>query len=294
LRQLQLIVSPDTILRWHRDLIRAHHTKISRRNRTGRPPTRRAIRALVLRLARENPAWGYRRIHGELAGLAIKVAPSTVWEILKVHGILPAPDRDHTTWSTFRRSQAKDIIAAGFFTATTLTGASHYVFAVIEHATRRVRILGATAHPSGTWVTQMAHNLTMDLQDTGAPVKYLIRDRDTKFTTAFDAVLGGEGIETIKCAVRVPRMNSIMERWVLSCRRELLDRTLIYNQAHLLDALRQFETHYNSHHTHRALHSAAPLRPIPEPITEPDEIDHLRVHRRDHLAGLLHEYAKAA
>ena len=168
------------------------------------------------------------------------------------------------------------------------------MFAVIEHATRRVRILGVTPHPTGAWVTQMARNLTMDLQDTRAQVKYLIRDRDTKFTTAFDAVLGGEGIEAIRCAVRVPRMNSIMERWVLSCRRELLDRTLIYNQAHLLNALREYETHHNSHRTHRDLHSAAPLRAVPDPITEPDEIDHLRVHRRDRLAGTLHEYAKTA
>ena len=217
-----------------------------------------------------------------------------MWDILKIHGILPAPDRDHTTWSTFLRSQAKAIIAAGFFTATTLTVTSYCVFAVIEHATRQVRVLGATAHPTGAWVTQMASNLTMDLQDTGTQVKYLIRDRDTKFTAMFDAVLVGEGIEAIKCAVRAPRMNSIMERWVLSCRRELLDRTLIYDQAHLLDALREYETHYNAYRPHRALNCAAPLRPVPEPITDPDEIDHLRVHRRDHLAGLLHEYAKAA
>jgi len=203
-------------------------------------------------------------------------------------------DREHTTWSTFLRSQAKAIIAADSFTATTLTGTSYYVFAVIEHATRRIQILGATAHPTGAWVTQMTRNQAMDLQDTTTEVKYLIRDRDTKFTTAFDAVLVGEGIETIKSAVRTPRMNSIMERWVLTCRREPLDRTLIDNQAQLLHALREYETHYNGHHPHQALHSAAPLRPVPEPITNPDEIDHLRVHRRDRLGGILHEYTKAS
>jgi len=119
-----------------------------------------------------------------------------VWEILKTHGVQPAPDRDHTTWSTFLRSQAQAIIAADFLTATTLTGTSYYVFTVIEHATRRVRVRGATAHPTGEWVTQMARNLTMDLQDAGTEVKYLIRDRDTKFTAAFDAGLAGEGIGT--------------------------------------------------------------------------------------------------
>jgi hypothetical protein len=176
LRQLQLIVSPDTILRRHRDLIRRHHARISRRKRPGRPPTRRSIQALVLRPARENGSWGYRRIHGELAGHRITVAPSTVWEILKRHGIEPAPDRDHTTWPASLRSQA--IVACDFFTATTLTGATYYVFAVIEHATGRVRILGVTAHPTSAWVTQIARNLMMDLQDAGATAKYMIRDRD--------------------------------------------------------------------------------------------------------------------
>jgi len=149
LRQLQLIVSPDTIMRWHRDLIRRRHAKISRHQRPGRPPTRRSVQALVLRLARENKSWGYRRIHGELAGLGITVAPSTVWEILKRHGIEPTPDRDHTTWPAFLRSPAQAIVACDFFTATTLTGVTYYVVAVIEHATRRVRILGVTVHP---WV----------------------------------------------------------------------------------------------------------------------------------------------
>ena len=164
------------------------------------------------------------------------------------------------------------------------------MLAVIEHATRRVRVLGVTANPTGASVTQMARNQAMDLQDTGAQVKYPIRDRDTQFTTMFDAVLAGEDIETIKSAVRTPRMNSIMERWVLTCGRELLDRTLIYDQAHLLHALREFETHYNGHRPYRAPRCAA----IPEPITELDEIDHLRVHRQDRLAGTLHKYAKAA
>jgi putative transposase len=145
-----------------------------------------------------------------------------------------------------------------------------YVFAVIEHANRRIRVLGATAHPTTDWVTQIARNLVMDLQDAGATVRHLIRDRDSKYTRAFDAVFEAEGIEIVTTGIRVPRMNSIMERWVQTCRHELLDRTLIWNQAHLLHALGEFESFHNEHRPHRGLRSAAPLRPVPEPITDPD------------------------
>jgi transposase len=294
LRQLHLIVSPDTILRWHRDLMRRRHAEVSRRKRPGRPPTRRSIQALVLRLARENSGWGYRRIHGELAALGIKVAPSTVWEILRAHGIEPAAERDRQSWAGFLRGQAHAFLACDFFTATTLSGASVYVFAVIEHASRRVRVLGATAHPTADWVTQAARNLIMDLQDAGATVTHLIRDRDSKYTRAFDAVFAAEGIEIVTTGIRVPRMNSIMERWVQTCRHELLDRTLIWNQAHLLHALAEFAVFYNQHRPHRTLRSAAHLRPAPEPITSPDRLDRLDIHRRDRLGGILHEYAHAA
>ncbi|MCQ4046659.1 integrase core domain-containing protein [Streptantibioticus rubrisoli] len=294
LRMLHLIVSPDTILRWHRNLIRRRHARISRRKRPGRPATRRAIQALILRLARENCGWGYRRIHGELAALGIKVAPSTAWEILQAHGIDPAPERDRQTWAAFLRGQAHAILACDFFTATTLNGATVYIYAVIEHTNRRVRILGATAHPTAAWVTQAARNLMMDLQDAGATVTHLIRDRDSKYTRAFDAVFTAEGIGVVTTGIRVPRMNSIMERWEQTCRHELLDRTLIWNQAHLLHALREIESFYNEHKPHRALNSAAPLRPVPELIRDPDRLDRLDVHLRDRLGGILHEYAHAA
>ncbi|MEU9578262.1 integrase core domain-containing protein [Streptomyces chilikensis] len=289
LRQLHLIVSPDTVLRWHRDLIRRRHADASRRKRSGRPPTRRSIQVLVLRLARENSGWGYRRIHGELSVLGIRVAPSTVWEILKQHGIEPAPERDRQTWAAFLRGQAHAILACDFFTATTLNGVTLYVFAVIEHANRRIRILGATAHPTADWVTQAARNVVMDLQGAGATVTHLIRDRDSKFTRAFDAVFEAEGIKIVTTGIRVPRMNSIMERWVQTCRHEILDRSLIWNQAHLLHALGEFEAFYNQHRPHRTLHSAAPLRPATDPITEPERLDRLDVHRRDRLGGVLHE-----
>ncbi|CAG7614082.1 transposase [Streptomyces bryophytorum] len=168
------------------------------------------------------------------------------------------------------------------------------VFAVIEHSTRRIRILGATAHPTAQWVVQLGRNLVMDLEDAGSTVRFLIRDRDSKFTAAFDAVLADAGLGIVKSGIRMPRMNSIMERWVQTCRRELLDRTLIWNQSHLLHALREFESFYNEHRPHRTLKQAAPLRPLPEPSSVPRQIRHQEVRRRDRLGGTLHEYQHAA
>lgn len=230
LRQLLLLVRPDTLSRWHRDLIKRRHAVTCAPKRRGRPRTVRSIRALVLRLARENSSWGYRRIHGELAALGIKVAASTIWEILNEHGVASAPGRESTTWTRFLRSQADALLACDFFETRTLTGARLYGFAVIEHATRRIRILGATAHPTAAWAAQLGRNLVMDFEGASAKAKFLIRDRDSKFTDAFDAVLNGAGLEVVKTGVRMPRMNPIMERWIQTCRRELLDRTLIWNE----------------------------------------------------------------
>jgi transposase InsO family protein len=201
------------------------------RGKTGRPATRRNIKALVLRLARENPEWGYRRIHGELAGLGVRVSASTVWEILNKARIDPAPRRTGPTWSQFLRSQAEAILACDFLTVVLLDGTHAYVLAVIEHATRRIRILGFTQHPTGEWTAQQARNLLMDLGEQTHRVKFMIRDRGSNFTAAFDAVLTDAGIRTVLCNVRTPRMNAIAERWVGGCRRELLDRTLVWNQA---------------------------------------------------------------
>ncbi|MFF3878348.1 integrase core domain-containing protein [Streptomyces sp. NPDC001978] len=294
LRHLLLLVRPETILRWHRDLLKRHHAATCVPKRRGRPRTIRSIRALVLRLAHENSSWGYRRIHGELAALGIKAAASTVWEILREHGIPPAPERQSTTWADFLRSQAQALLACDLFETRTLSGARLYVFAAIEHASRRVRILGATAHPTADWIVQLGRNLVMDLEDAGSRVRFLIRDRDSKFTQAFDTVLTDAGLEIVTSGIRMPRMNSIIERWIQTCRHELLDRTLIWDQSHLLHALREFESHYNGHRPHRALNQAAPLRSLPEPITEPGQIRRLEIRRRDRLGGILHEYQHAA
>jgi putative transposase len=222
---LRLLVTPDTIVRWHRDIVRRRWAARSMRGRTGRPTTQRNIRALVRRLARENPGWGYRRIHGELAGLGVKVAASTVWEILKASGINPARRRTGPTWSQFLRSQAQAILACDFFTAGLPGGTQACVLAVIEHATRRIRILGVTLHPTAEWTTQQARNLLMDLGEQANRAKFMIRDRGSNFTTAFDAVLADASIQTVLCNIRTPRMNAIAERWIGGCRRELLDPT---------------------------------------------------------------------
>jgi transposase len=202
LRSVRLLVRPDTVLRWHRDLVACRQAHMSRPKRRGRPPTVRSVRGLVLRLARENPSWGYRRLHGELLVLGVRVAASTVWEILHDAGIDPAPDRAASTWADFLRSQADALLACDFLETVTLSGARMYVFAVIEHASRRIRILGATPHPTATWVAQAAKNLAMDLEDTGCQARMLIRDRDGKFPALFDAVLNDAGINIVLNGIR--------------------------------------------------------------------------------------------
>ena len=246
---------------------------------------------MVLRLARENESWGYRRIHGELAGLGIAVVPSTVWQILKDAGISPAPRRDGPGWAEFLRSQARAMLALDFFTADLLNGTKVYVLAVIEHGSRRIRVLGATENPVQYWVVQQARNLLMDLEDAGTRVKFVLHDRDASFTAAFEAVFQAAGIRVVRSAIQAPRMNSIMERWIGSCRRELLDRTLIWNKRHLMIVLRGYEDFCNTHRPHRTLKQAAPLRPLPDGVTD---LDHFRVQRRDRAGGVIHEYRLVA
>jgi putative transposase len=186
------------------------------------------------------------------------------------------------------------LLACDFLETVTLSGARLFVLAVIEHHTRRIRVLGAPAHPTASWVVQAAKNLVMDLEDAGCRARFLIRDRDGKYPGLFDTVLADAGINVVLTGVRIPRMNSIMGRWVQTCRHELLDRTLIWNQHHLLHALREYEAFYNGHRPHRGIANARPLHPLPAPITEPDQIAHLNVRKRQRLGGILHEYRHAA
>jgi putative transposase len=220
LRQLRL-VSPRTLLRWHARLVARRWTHPGRP--PGRPPTCQPIRALVLRMARENPTWGYRRIQGELVGLGHQIAASTVWTILKTAGIDPAPQRSGPTWRQFLTTQAQAILAVDFAHVDTVFLRRLYVLIVIEHGRRRVHIAGITAHPTGAWVTQQARNLLMDLDDRSAQFRFLIRDRDSKFTAAFDAVFAGADIRIIRTPVRAPKANAIAERFIGTLRRECLD-----------------------------------------------------------------------
>jgi putative transposase len=286
--RLGLLVTPATILRWHRQLITRRWT--TQPTRVGRPTIPAGVRALVVRLATENPTWGYRRVHGELAGLGYQIGASTVWTILRAAGFDPAPHRAGPSWTEFLRAQAHAILACDLFHLDTIILHRLYAFFVIEHATRRVHVLGVTAHPTGAWLTQQARNLVMDLDDAGRHIRFLIRDRDAKFTTAFDAVFTAIDVSVIKTPVRAPRANAIAERFVGSIRRELLDRTLIINQRHATTVLGEYQHHYNSHRPHRTLGQAAPLRPLPQPTTTETNT----VRRRDRLGGLLHEYQQVA
>jgi putative transposase len=282
-----LFVRPETLLRWHRDLVRRRWSYPHRR---GRPSTSPKIHALVLRLARENPTWGYRRIHGELCRLGSRIGASTVWAILDRAGVDPAPTRSAISWRQFLRAHAKGVLAVDFFTVDTVLLRRLYVLFVIEVASRRVHMLGVTPHPAGAWVTQQARNLLMELAGHMGRFQFLLRDRDAKFTAAFDAVVAAEGITVLRTPVRAPRANAYAERWVGTVRREVLDRMLIVGCRQLRSVLAEYVDHYNGHRPHRALGQAPPLEPsVPVVLAPPG-----RVVRRDRLGGLIHEYAQVA
>ncbi|WP_203980094.1 integrase core domain-containing protein [Planotetraspora silvatica] len=240
-------------------------------------------------MAAENPTWGYQRIAGQIASLGRKVSPATVWTIVKKAGFDPAPRRSGPTWAQFLKAQASGFLACDFFHVETITLARLYCFAVVEHAARRVHVLGVTANPTAAWVTQQARNLMLDLGDRTGDFRFLIRDRDSKFTALFDEVFTAEGIRVVLTAPQAPRMNAIMERWVGSVHRELLDRILIMNERHMRTVLAEYETYFNEHRPHRALNQASPLRALPDPADA-----EIKVIRLDRLGGLLHEYTQVA
>ena len=280
-------VTPQTLLRWHRDLVSRRWTYPSRR--PGRPPTARTIRELVLRLARDNPSWGHRRIQGELIGLGHPVAASTVWEILRRAGVDPAPQRDGPSWRQFLTAQAHGIIACDFLTVETVLLRRLYVLIFVELADRRVHLAGVTAHPTGEWVSQQARNLLLDLEERAASLHYLIRDRDAKYTAAFDAVFAAANIQIITTPPQAPRANAVCERMIGTLRRELLDRILIVNQAQLRRMLHEYLIHYNGHRPHRSLGQRPPNHrgSVPPP-------GEASIRRTQILGGLANEYHHAA
>jgi putative transposase len=282
------LVTPDTILRWHRRLVRSRWTYP---NRSGRPPIDDALAALVVRMATENPNWGYRRVQGELLKLGHRVGASTIRRILKHHRIPPAPVRHvDTTWRQFLRTQAAGMLAVDFFHVDcAVTLRRIYVLFAVEVGDRSLHVLGVTAHPDGPWTTQQARNLVMDLGEHVARFRFLVRDRAGQFTASFDNALADAGIEVVKIPARCPRANCFAERFVLTVRTELTDRMLIFSERHLRRVLAEYAAHYNTQRPHRALQLRPPRpeAPVPEPV-------HGRIRRRPILGGLINHYEPAA
>jgi putative transposase len=289
--RMSRLVTPGTLLRWHRRLVRWRWTYPGK---GGRPPIDAKVAALIEQMAQENPGWGYKRIQGELLSLGYQVGASTVRRVLKRLRIPPAPQRDRTTWRQFLHSQAATMLACDFFHVDcAVTLRRLYVFFVLEVGTRHVHVLGVTAHPDGAWTVQQARNLLMDLGERANTFRFLIRDRAGQFTDAFDAVMSNAGIEVVKIPPRSPRANAYAERWVRTVRAECTDRMLIAGPRHLRAVLDEYAAHYNRHRPHRARN----LRPPDAGDTASAPVTNLaaaRIRRRNILAGLIHEYEQAA
>jgi putative transposase len=288
-RWASFLVTPQTLLRWHRELVRRKWTYRNKR-KPGRPPIDPEVAALILRMARENPRWGCVRIAGEFRRFGIRVSATTIRTLLRRHGFGPAPRRSGPTWTQFLRVQAAAIVACDFFTVETIRLQTLYVLFFIELSTRRVIIAGVTANPSSAWVTQQARNVTMDLDDRARPIRFLLRDHDAKFAGRFDEVFRTQGAEVICTPIQAPKANAYAERWVQTVRAECLDWMLVLGRRHLLWILRAYVRHYNQQRPHRGLALA-----VPEPQEPSSTVLSLgEVGRRDVLGGLIREYHAVA
>ncbi len=244
-------------------------------------------------LAREDPTWGYRRIHGELSALGIDLAPASVWNRHQRHDLDPSPDRTGPTWGEFLRAQATTMLACDFFTVDTVLLRRLYVLFFIQLDTRKVFVSGVTAHPTGAWVAQQARNLSFELSQRSQPVKFLIRDGDTKFSASFDEVSASDDIRIIRTPIRAPRANAFAEHFVGTVRRECLDRMLIFGRRHLEVVVHEYVVHYNGHRPHRSLGLLPPQSKVVAPAVLKD-VDPSRLKRKERIGGLVHEYRLVA
>lgn len=304
LDETMLLFKPDTVLRWHRKLVRRKWT-YQRRGLPGRPRLTPELEELIVRLARENPRWGYGKIQGELLKLGYTAGRSTVRDVLKRNHIPPTNRRvmRGNNWRTFLSHYADQMLACDFFTVETIRLHTLYVLVFIELGTRRVHLAGCTVHPTSAWVTQQARNIAWDLQDIRpigelrqvrevrdgqAPIRFLIHDRDSKFTLSLDTVFVSEGVEIIRTPYRAPNANAFAERWVRTVREECLDHLLILSERHLRRVLSEYVQYYNHRRPHQGIGQRIPVIPIslsenPTSLSAP-------VHRRDVLGGIIHDY----
>ena len=280
------LVRPETLLRWQGSLVARKWTRPHRR--PGRPAIDPEVCKLILSMARENPRWGYLRIKGELGKLGIRASATSVAMLLRRSGVGPAPRRG-LTWRGLLKAQAAGILACDFFTVETAFLKTLYVLFFIEIGTRRVHVTVSTTNPDSAFVTQQARNFVMSLADEGTQIRFLIRDRDTKFCRSFDDVFASEGIRVIRTPIRAPNANAFAERWMETLRTECLDPLLILGPRHLDRVLRVYLPHYNGRRPHRGLELQVP-ESVP-PIEEADGVP--AIERRDLLGGLVHEYMRA-
>jgi transposase InsO family protein len=286
------IVQPDTLLKWHRQLVASKWDFSSRRKgKLGRPSVSVEIERLVLQFARENPGWGYDRIVGALANLGHRVSDQTVGNILKRHGLGPAPERKrNTTWAQFIRRHKEVLWATDFFTAEvwTATGlTTFYVLLFLRLQTRRVILAGITPFPNEAWLKQIARNLTVD-EGPLAKARFLLHDRDTKFSEDFDSVFQAAGIEALKLPPQSPNLNAFAERWVRSVKDECLDQLILFGERSLHHALREYLPHHQHERNHQGLDNVIPF---------PDQRTGCQdgtIRKSERLGGLLNFYHRAA